>query len=116
MTLKITGYRFGRITVGGETYEKDVLVLPPRVLSPWWREQGHSLAPADLEQVLDEAPELLVVGTGAHGAMRVPSVTLQHLDTAGIAVEVMTTERACNRFNELLEQGLRVAAALHLTC
>lgn len=116
MALTITSYRFGQVTVGGETYEKDVLVLPPRVLSPWWRKQGHSLAPSDLEQVLDFAPELLVVGTGAYGAMKVPDTTLQHLDTAGIAVAVMTTERACNRFNELIEQGLRVSAALHLTC
>jgi hypothetical protein len=31
-------------------------------------------------------------------------------------MEAMTTDRAVERVNELLEQGTRVAAALHLTC
>lgn len=114
--MKITGYRFGQVTVGGEPYEKDLLVLPPRVVSPWWREQGHSLAPADLERVLEYAPQVLVVGTGAYGAMKVPDATLRHLDAAGIVVEVMITDKACHRFNELFAQGRRVSAALHLTC
>lgn len=114
--MEITGYRFGRIEVDGRAYHKDVLLLPPRVLSPWWRRQGHSLVLADLDEVLAYAPQVLVVGRGASGALTVPAETQRSLAAAGIEVEALLTEPACARFGELLGQGRRVAAGLHLTC
>ena len=36
-----------------------------RVVSNWWRRDGHSLVLEDLEEVLDELPERLIVGMGA---------------------------------------------------
>ncbi len=114
--MRIEDYRFGHLRIDGRDLRKDVLVLPPRVLSPWWRQAGHSLVPADLEEVFADAPEVLVVGTGAYGVMEVPEATRQALSAAGIEVEALRTEEACRRFNALVDQGRRVAAALHLTC
>ena len=37
---------------------------------PWWRRRGHELVLEDLEEVLEELPEHLLVGTGAQGRMR----------------------------------------------
>jgi hypothetical protein len=114
--MRIDDYRFGNITIDGRSYEKDVLLLPPRVLSPWWRKQGHRLDVADLDEVLAHAPEVLVVGSGAHGGMKVPGATVTRLESVGIGVEVAPTEQACRRFGELLADGRRVAGAFHLTC
>jgi hypothetical protein len=44
-----------------------VIVLPERVLRGWWRREGHGLVLEDLDEVLDELPERLLVGTGAYG-------------------------------------------------
>lgn len=114
--VRITAYSFGSIGVDDRAFQQDVLVLPPRVLCPWWRKQGHSLAPEDLEQVLVFAPEVLVVGTGAYGVMKVPAATCQLLEGHGTRVEVLPTAQAVERFNRLADEGVRVAAALHLTC
>ena len=61
---RIEGYRFGRVLVDGEEQTKDVIVLPERVLTNWWRAEGHGLVLADLEEVLEELPAHLIVGTG----------------------------------------------------
>ena len=111
---RIEGYRFGRVLVDGEEQTKDVIVLPERVLTNWWRAEGHGLVLADLEEVLEELPAHLIVGTGAYGQLRPDPKTLDELRERGVEVEALPTEEAVRRYGEL-DPG-RTAAALHLTC
>ena len=111
---RIEGYRFGRLLVDGEEQAKDVIVLPERVLTNWWRAEGHGLVLADLEEVLEELPAHLIVGTGAYGRLRPDPKTLDELRERGVEVEALPTEEAVRRYGEL-DPG-RTAAALHLTC
>ena len=48
---RIEGYRFGNIRVDGTEQTRDVIVLPERVVTNWWRADGHRLVLADLEDV-----------------------------------------------------------------
>jgi hypothetical protein len=111
---RLEGYRFGRLVVDGEEQTRDVIVLPDRVLTNWWRAEGHRLALADLEAVIDELPERLVVGTGAYGQMRPDPEALDRLRERGIEVEALPTEAAVRRYGEL--DPAHTAVALHLTC
>jgi hypothetical protein len=110
----IEGYRFGRVTVDGREETRDVIVLPERVVRGWWRKEGHGLVLEDLEEVLDELPERLLVGTGAHGQLRPDPRTLETLQARGIEVEVLPTADAVQRYAQLDPRN--TAAALHLTC
>ncbi len=65
------------IVVNGKKYYSDVIVYPDKVSSQWWREEGHLLVPEDLEKVIEAKPEILIVGTGNLGMMKVPSSTQQ---------------------------------------
>ena len=111
---RIEGYRFGRVLVDGEEQTKDVIVLPERVLTNWWRAEGHGLVLADLDEVLEELPAHLIVGTGAYGRLRPDPKTLDELKERGVEVEALPTEEAVRRYSEL--DASRTAAALHLTC
>lgn len=113
---RIGSYAFGRIEIDGRTYASDVIILPGGVRGNWWREQGHTLKPGDLSSVLEARPKILVVGQGAHGAMRVTDETLACLQEAGIEVVCLPTARAVEAYNERCRRGEVVAAALHLTC
>lgn len=62
---EVRDYRFGHVVVDGREETRDVILLPNRIVSNWWRGDGHSLVLEDLEDVLDELPERLIVGTGA---------------------------------------------------
>ena len=111
---RIAGYRFGRVTVDGREITRDVIVLPGRVVENWWRREGHQLAWVDLEDVVDELPSRLVVGTGADERMRPDPDSLARLKDRGVEVECLPTDRAVARFAEL--DPAKTAAALHLTC
>ena len=111
---RIEGYRFGRVVVDGAEQTKDVIILPERVVTNWWRQDGHALVLADLDDVLEELPDRLVVGTGADGRMQPDPECVQRLRERGIVVEVLRTDEAVRRYGEL--DANRTAAALHLTC
>ena len=113
-TPRIEGYRFGRLVVDGEEQTRDVIVLPDRVLTNWWRADGHRLVLADLDDVIEELPERLVVGTGAYGQLRPAAEALDQLRQRGVEVEALPTDEAVRRYGEL--DPRRTAAALHLTC
>ena len=111
---RIKGYSFGRVVVDGREETADVIVLPDRVVRNWRRREGHNLVLQDLDGVLDELPERLVIGTGAHGRLRPDPVTLELLRQRGIEVEALPTDEAVRRLQEL--DPAATAAALHLTC
>lgn len=111
---RLERYSFGRIVVDGREHTRDVIVLPGRVVPNWWRKDGHALVLEDLEDVLDELPERLVVGTGAASQMRPDPGALEALRERGVTVEVLRTDEAVRRYGQL--DPARTAAALHLTC
>jgi hypothetical protein len=111
---RIERYSFGRVTVDGHEETKDVIVLPERVVRGWWRREGHGFVLDDIEEVLDELPERLLLGTGAYGQMHPDPGTVQTLRRRGIIVEVLPTGEAVARYGQL--DPARTAAALHLTC
>lgn len=112
---EIERYRFGRITVDGQDYTRDLIITPGGVTENWWRIKGHSLALEDLAGALEAKPEVLVIGQGSFGQMKVPAETLEHLEKAGIEVIVQPTGAACEAYNRTREYR-RTVAALHLTC
>jgi hypothetical protein len=111
---RLEHYDFGHLTIDGREETKDVIVLPGRVVSNWWRKDGHQLVLEDLDRVLDELPQRLIVGTGAYGRMKPDPHTLDELRKRGVDVEALPTAEAVERYNGL-DPG-RTAAALHLTC
>jgi len=111
---RLGDYRLGGLTVEGTEHTRDLIVLPDRVVSDWWRREGHSLALGDLEEVLDALPERLILGVGAHGRLRQDPAVIAALERRGVTVECLPTDAAVSRYGELDER--RTAAALHLTC
>jgi hypothetical protein len=114
--MHIDSYQFGKIVIEGKTYNSDCIILGGSVQSDWWQKQGHSLSPEDIEIVLSAKPSVLVVGCGASEIMKVSEQTRQVLQKHNIQLETHDTRKAVQKFNELSEAGVNVAAALHLTC
>ena len=113
--MKIEAYAFGKITVGGKTFTSDLKIVRGKVLPGWWRTQGHNLLPEDIEDILEAKPEVLIVGTGHNGLMRVSRAVEQRLAEAGINLIAKPTGQAADEFNRLSD-GREIAFAAHLTC
>ena len=115
--MSIDSYRFGRITVDGRDYTSDLIISPDGVDDSWWRQKGHEVSCEDLEPVWKANPEVLIIGTGAYGVMKVLPEADRLMRERCAEVHVLPTTQAWKRYNELAAQGdRRVVAALHLTC
>jgi len=113
--MKIESYSFGKIKIDGKVYKSDVIVYPDRVNSSWWRKEGHRLQMEDLKEVMKEKPDLLVIGTGSFGVMKVPKGTERALEDAGIDLIIEKTGRAVDAYNRE-STGRKTVGAFHLTC
>jgi hypothetical protein len=115
--MHIDKYAFGSIRIDGRDYSRDVIMIGEDVRSPWWREAGgHVYAAADLKDLLAAAPEVVVLGTGYFGRVKVLDATLEAFAEAGSDIVVERTGGAVEAYNRCVADGRDVAAALHLTC
>jgi len=112
----IEAYHFGSITLDGRRYQADIKIVDGRVVSDWWRQQAHVLNVFDVDDILAAPPEILIVGMGQPGMMRVAETLRATLVASGIELTEEPTTKAVQSFNRLCLEGKRVAAAFHLTC
>ena len=112
----ISEYKFGKMVIDGQAYFHDVIVTPEGVLPEWWRKESHRLAVEDIQSVVvSHRPEVLVVGTGKFGMMKIPEETRRWLEKEGVTLVAERTTRAVQIYNDL-SRNQRVVGAFHLTC
>ena len=112
----IESYHFGRIVVDGKEYTTDLIIFTDRVEDGWWRKVGHQLRIEDIKGVVDNGPDVLVVGTGYSALMKVPAETKRYFEERGIELIIQPTKQACETYNKLIQSGKKAVAAFHLTC
>ena len=111
----IDSYAFGRMVVDNQTYTSDLIIFLDRIHSSWWRRRGHNLCVGDVEDIFLEAPEVLVIGTGFSGLMKVEDEVKREAKTKGVELIIDKTKAAVQRFNELSIRK-KTIGAFHLTC
>ena len=115
----IHAYDSGEVTVSGpEGVGLRVLtesfVIGREVLVPnWGPREVVEVTPGHLEAVLEQGPEVVLLGSGDR--LRFPEPAVQRLLIEhGIGLETMDTAAACRTFNILAGEGRLVVAALIL--
>ena len=104
--MHIDSYSFGSIQIDGRDYSGDVILLGGDVRGAWWREAGgHVYAVEDFGELLAAAPEVVVLGTGYFGRVKVLEETLTEFADAGSEVLVERTGGAVETFNRLVAEG-----------
>jgi hypothetical protein len=88
----IESYDFGRITINGIVYTKDVIITGEKTMAGWMRKEGLCCR-----------------------LMSVPEEAKLYFQRKGIELLVEKTRKACDIFN-VLSGTKRTLAALHLTC
>lgn len=114
--MHIDSASFGSIRINGQNYSSDVIIYPDRVDSGWWRKEGHRLQEEDIREILQAAPQILIVGTGQDGRMKVDPQLKRLLQQKGIELFADLTPEACRLHNDLIKGDKTVITALHLTC
>ena len=114
--MHIDSSSFGNIRIDGCDYSSDVIIYPDRVNASWWRKDGHRLQEEDVGEILQAAPQILIVGTGQDDRMKVAHELKTLLEERGIEFHVAVTPEACRLHNDLAGGDKTVVTALHLTC
>jgi len=120
--LEKTG--FGYIIVDGKRYNHDIVIHVDGQISkrkkelskPFKRGLHTPLAPPEVEELLDEGPEVIVIGSGQFGALPIIDEAVQIVKDRGVEIIIDTTPRVIEVINKLRNEGKRVAAILHVTC
>ncbi|KAJ8256788.1 hypothetical protein COCON_G00189400 [Conger conger] len=118
---EIASLSWGHMKVKGcSSSYKDCKVWPGGSRTWDWRETGTNhhpgVQPADLEEVLKKGVNTLVIGRGMNEALEVPSSTLEYVKKQGVEVTVFQTEKAVQKYNALVAQGVKVGGVFHSTC
>jgi hypothetical protein len=111
----ISSYRFGSIEVNGKRFTRDLIIFPDHINKNWRRKTGHLLVIDDIYEVIDTEPELLIIGTGAHGLMKIDGKLRDKLRNSGIDFIAKKTPEAVDEYNRIYKDR-KVVCALHLTC
>ncbi len=113
----IDEYSFGKMIVDGKVHNKDLIITPEKVIPNWWRGKGHKLQIEDIKEVLEEhKPEILVVGKGKFGMMKVSKELETYLHERNIELYEKESGKATQKFNKFLNEKKNVVGAFHLTC
>lgn len=116
--MRIETYSFGRMVIDGEEYQNDLMICGSQINRDWVRKSGHLLEPEDLEWIVEREPDLLIVGKGSTGKMKVSEQTRSFLKDQGIDIWLGRTGEAVDHFNSIRGSGEPdlISAAFHLTC
>jgi hypothetical protein len=113
----IDSYTTGsHMTIGGKKYHQDLKIIRGQVGANWWRIQGHRLHTDDITDILSARPDVLVIGTGYAGQMRIPDTVRAAIESREISIFAEKTAAATTLFNRFYSEGQEVAGAFHLTC
>lgn len=106
----ITGIDEGAVRINDDVVTGSVVLSAERVL-PWTVHTVASLGDTDWEPILEQHPEIILLGTGDRLLFPEPD-QLKAAYQRQVGVEVMDTEAACRTYNLLVHEGRKVVAAL----
>ncbi|MGB9750277.1 MAG: MTH938/NDUFAF3 family protein [Caldisericia bacterium] len=110
----IEEYEFGRMKIDGKVYKKDLIILPDKIVDNWIREEGHFLQIQDLFEIFQTKLDILIIGTGAYGLMKISEGLIKKLNDIKLDYFILNTFDAVKKFNET--KNKIKAGAFHLTC
>ncbi len=107
----IAAYSPGEVRIRGTVYATGLLVYPRRIETDCPVDVLEQLVNIGATSLPEEAPEILVIGTGERQRFP-PASTLRGLVEARIGFELMDNAAACRTFNILLSEGRKAALLL----
>jgi len=118
--MPIDATEFGSITVDGKTYKHDVIIrLSGKVekrrkrLSKEKYGTSHIISKAEAKFVFEDGCDLLIVGAGQDGNVRLSPEASKYFDEKHCRVLTQPTPEAIRAFNE--SHGGKIAL-MHVTC
>lgn len=121
MTVHFDSSRFGEVVINGQSFG-DILVIGEEIEERndlrLERELGtdHLIGDWEIERLLSKKPEIVVIGSGTVGDLRVTPEIKKKFKKAKIELIILTTPQAIEEYNNLVKTGQKVNVLIHATC
>ena len=117
---KITHLSWGQVQIEGfDKPFKDVKLYPGGAREWDWNETGTrhipGIQPEDVQELLDHGAQIVILSRGKQRRLEISPETLDYLAQCGVSAELLQTDQAVQRYNELLSEEA-VGALIHSTC
>lgn len=118
--MHIDRSEFGNIVIDGKTYDHDVTIdlaghvkKRHKTLSKEVYGTSHMISEAEAESIFEKGSDLLVIGTGQEGNVRLSAEAEAYFAKKGCKVLLERTQEAIKSFNRA--HGKKIAL-MHVTC
>lgn len=105
-SLRLRWVRADAIGINDDSFAHSLLLTPERVQA-WAPASAETVDDAALQPVIELAPQVFILGTGARQRFLQPRLMAQ-LMRAGIGIECMDNAAAARTFNLLADEGRKV--------
>lgn len=112
--IKIDFTKFGEVSINGKIYYSDMLVCWDGKIE--FRVKKHIFDMDDFIALLKMKPEVIVIGTGQTGIVKISDEVRQTAEDKKIKLYVDPSPKAVDMFNGLVAQGKKAIALIHTTC
>ena len=112
--VSIEFVKFGEVMVDGKVYYSDMIV--------WWDGEKefvpktHMLDIRTFSRLLRKNPDMVVIGSGYAGMVRISDDARERARDKGIKLFEETSAKAADIFNGMVATGKKVVAFIHTTC
>jgi len=116
---KITSFSWGHLEIEDGNEYKDAKLFPGGSAEWDWNETGTrhvpGIQPADLQLLLDKDCDFIILSKGVNERLQTSRQTKKLLDNKNLRYQILQTEEAISRYNQLTETE-KVGALIHSTC
>ena len=117
---RIEVFKFGSIVIDGKKYGRDMLLFPDGTVierkGGFWKFGSHVIKKGEIDELIGVKPDTVVIGTGTRTKAKLASDAKLALREAKVELIALPSQEATQRFNELVGEGKRVSALIHITC
>lgn len=108
--MKIDSYSFGCFVIDNKIYRHDIKIINNEIRL--WKDHGLNMG--DVSDILENKPEIVIIGTGEVGVVNVSEEIKNFIEKKAKLI-IAETGEACRLYNELSKKQ-KVNAVLHSTC
>ena len=114
----INSTKFGSVTIDGKIYDEEdnYIVFWDGEIIGLHTAERHVFGKPELNIILKKNPDMVIVGTGDSGLLRVSEEVRNLCRRKGIKLIEMRSRGAIIKFNEAFNQEKKVVAFIHVTC
>jgi len=113
----IEEYKIGRFVVDGKEFLGDLMIINNKP-HYWQTRQRRKLRIEDIKELVEEKPEVFIIGTGAGGMLEIEEKVTEYINENinNVFLIVSKNSDAIDSYNEAEKKGKKICGVFPSSC